>query len=101
MEEIREIHTDFLQAVVSWVFLPLRVEYGVSEDRENWRSVAILTNTVDEKTGGMFIHPFHAKFKPVKTRYIRVSAESMKNCPDWHKGAGGLAWIFADEIVVR
>jgi hypothetical protein len=101
VDEVREIHTDFLQAVISWVFLPVRVEYCLSEDGEIWITAAELKNSVDERTDGMFIHPFHAKFKPVRARFIKVIAENMKVCPDWHKGAGGPSWIFADEIIVR
>jgi hypothetical protein len=34
-------------------------------------------------------------------RYIRVKGVNMKTCPLWHKGAGGPAWIFSDEITVE
>jgi len=30
-----------------------------------------------------------------------VKVTGTGTCPDWHKGAGGKAWIFADEIIVR
>jgi hexosaminidase len=101
LHDIGEISTDFLQAVISWVFLPLTVEYSLSEDGKDFTTVALLKNTVDEKAGDMFIHSFTAAFKPVRARFVRVRARNRKICPDWHKGAGGPAWIFADEIVVR
>ena len=34
-------------------------------------------------------------------RYVRLRATGVKTCPDWHPGAGGKAWIFVDELVVR
>ncbi|MEO2186507.1 MAG: hypothetical protein ABGX30_08015, partial [bacterium] len=34
-------------------------------------------------------------------RFVRVQAINRKICPDWYDGAGGKAWIFADEIVIQ
>jgi len=34
-------------------------------------------------------------------RYVRIEAENVGICPDWHPGAGGKTWIFVDEIVVE
>jgi len=36
-----------------------------------------------------------------KVRYVRVKAENISVCPEWHPGAGGKAWLFIDEIVVK
>jgi hypothetical protein len=36
-----------------------------------------------------------------QARYIRVRARSVGVCPEWHAGAGGPAWVFADEIRVN
>ena len=44
---------------------------------------------------------FPAYFNNQTTRYIKVKAESIKKCPEWHPGAGGKAWLFIDEIVVE
>jgi hypothetical protein len=33
--------------------------------------------------------------------HIRVVAKNIGTCPDWHQGAGGKAWIFADEIIIE
>ncbi|MCK7520336.1 MAG: hypothetical protein MZV64_22965 [Ignavibacteriales bacterium] len=33
--------------------------------------------------------------------FVRVLAQSLGAVPDWHYGAGGKAWLFADEIVVE
>ena len=34
-------------------------------------------------------------------RYIKVKATNIGECPEWHKGAGGKAWLFVDEIIVE
>lgn len=34
-------------------------------------------------------------------RFIRFHVEGTKMLPDWHPSAGGMSWVFVDEIVVR
>ena len=34
-------------------------------------------------------------------RYVHIQAINRGVCPDWHDGAGGKAWVFADEIIVE
>ncbi|MGQ1788237.1 hypothetical protein [Saccharicrinis sp. GN24d3] len=36
-----------------------------------------------------------------KARYIKIKAKSVGQCPDWHPGKGGKAWLFAEEIVIK
>lgn len=38
--------------------------------------------------------------KPVKTRYIKVVAESIKTLPEWHEKKGDKAYLMIDEIRV-
>ena len=46
------------------------------------------------------IEDFAARLNGVKARYLKVVAKSIGVCPPGHPGAGGKAWIFADEIIV-
>ena len=39
--------------------------------------------------------------KGLKGRYVKVLAKNRGVCPSWHPGAGGKAWIFADEISIE
>ena len=39
--------------------------------------------------------------KNIEARYIRVKARNIMECPDYHPGAGGLSWIFSDEIIIN
>ncbi|MFH0992637.1 MAG: hypothetical protein V1799_21785 [bacterium] len=34
-------------------------------------------------------------------RHFRIRAKNIGVCPEGHPGAGGKAWLFLDEIVVR
>lgn len=99
--KISTISTDFLQNGDASIFLPLDVEYAVSDDGRNYRQVALVKNEVSERKEGAFIHSFSKGITQQRARYIRVKASNMKTCPPWHRGAGGPAWIFADEIVVE
>ncbi len=98
---IRLISARFLQAAGSWVFLPLKVEYLVSDDGKNWQTLTTIPYEKLQKTDKPGIHDFDYKFEKHNVRFVRVKAENMGVCPDWHAGAGGKAWIFVDEVVVK
>jgi hypothetical protein len=99
--EVSSISVDFLQDIESWIFMPLTVEFSISEDGRRYRDIGGVKNTVPEDKYGATIEPFRVRFEPVKARFVRVRGINMKTCPGWHKGAGGKAWIFTDEITVR
>jgi alpha-L-fucosidase len=98
---VSSIGTDFLQDIESWIFMPVAVEFSVSEDGRRYRDVGAVRNAVPERRDGAVVEPFAVRFEPLKVRFVRVKAVNMKACPAWHKGAGGKAWIFIDEITVR
>jgi hexosaminidase len=41
------------------------------------------------------------EFPSVAASKLRITARSLKVCPEWHRGAGQPSWIFIDEIVVE
>jgi hypothetical protein len=47
------------------------------------------------------IQQYTVKFDRQPVRYVRVVAKNQAICPDWHLGAGGKAWVFADEVTVK
>ena len=96
---LSHIEMNFLKAINSWVFLPVNVKIEVSNDGKHYR-------LLQEKKGDNSDHhflvksvPFNFRFSPVKVRYLRVVATSMKTCPQWHRGYGNPSWIFTDEII--
>lgn len=94
------INTAFLQDIASWIFLPTVVEFFVSENGERFESLGMLPASEDPRCEGALRSPASLSFKPRRVRYVRVKAVNMKQCPSWHKGAGGKAWVFCDEIQV-
>jgi len=102
--EISTIRTDFLQEIKSWIWLPNKVEYFISEDGKEFQKVGEVLKKADEKEPEAFIESFISNFDKVKTRFVKVKTSSMLRCPKWHFGHNyqeGKAWIFADEIVVN
>ena len=83
-----------------WIFMPLYVEYETSVDGTEWKHFARAENDLSEKASGSFIKTFLAEAW-TSARYVKVKAKNMGVCPDWHKGAGLKAWIFADEFIIE
>lgn len=98
---LKEISATFLQNAGSWIFMPDFVEYTISLDGENFQSSITIKNETPTDHPDAMIKAFTAKFTDAKARYIKVLAKNISVCPPAHPGAGGKAWIFVDEIVVR
>jgi hexosaminidase len=99
--EFSQIRMNFLKAVNSWVFLPVKIKIEMSEDGKNFRVLEEKNTDDTDKSYLVKSIPFNFRFDPVKARYLRVTATSMKKCPEWHRGFGKPSWIFIDEIIVN
>ena len=99
--EIDTVLCGFLQYNNAWIFLPqtMRVYGGNSPDELELLGVAKPVRKPRER--GEFAETLTVAFPPRSVRYLRVVAENLGVCPEWHEAAGADAWIFADEIVVR
>jgi hypothetical protein len=91
----------FLQDINAWIFLPQGVVFSAAGADSVWRPLGTIPNQTPARQSGAFSMPFQLEIQPQSLRYIRVQATNIKTCPPWHKGVGGQAWIFADEIVVE
>ena len=99
--EISEIQMNFLKDVNSWIFLPVDIKIEASDDGKHYRLLAEQHGDTADRSYLVKSVPFDFKFQPVTTRYLRISAISMKTCPEWHRGYGKPSWIFTDEIIVE
>ncbi len=99
-KEFSRISINFLKAVNSWVFLPVNINVEVSEDGQNYASVAQVQGDTQDQNYLVKSIPFDLRFEKQTARYLRITAESLKTCPDWHRGFGKPSWIFVDEVVV-
>ena len=98
---ISYLSAHFLQDLYSWIFMPEYVTFSVSTDGKHFRFLGKVNNTVPENKWGSILESFTLRIKPVKARYVRVFGKSIINIPQWHKGRGHKAYIFADEITVK
>lgn len=96
---LKEVGISFLQNQGSWIFFPNIVEISVSENGQNFE----LIHEAEIETDVSLAH----EIKEVNTstqvngQYIKIIAENVSVCPEWHPGAGGKAWLFVDEIVIK
>ena len=101
IETVRSVSTGFLQDQNSWIFMPVEVEYSLSVDGIDFVVVAVVRNDVSPREEGAIIKEFTDRSVDRDARYVKVRAKNRGVCPDWHKGAGGKAWIFIDEIIIE
>ena len=98
---INKISTGFLQAIGTWIWMPTEVEYFVSNDGKNFKSVGIVYNAVPDNVYTAVFTDFSYELKEISARYVKVKAKNYGTIPNWHLGGGGDSWIFVDEIVIE
>jgi hypothetical protein len=85
----------------SWIFLPKKVIVEVSNASKSRVCSISITHDIELSTPESLIKEFTSDLDMTNARYIRIQAENVGFCPDWHPGAGGKAWLFVDEIIVQ
>jgi predicted alpha-1,2-mannosidase len=99
LQIVNKVGMGFLQDENSWIFMPRYVRFEVSENGRDYWDLGNVINRISQKTKGAVIKDFSISLqKPITIRYIRVFADNIGKCPEWHKGAGNKAWLFSDEI---
>lgn len=99
VRKIRNVTCGFLRNQVSWIFLPQFIEIALSIDNQKFRVVKNWQGQ-DKRNPEPKFKDYSADLKSESARYVRIRAKNRGQCPSWHIGAGGKAWIFADEIMV-
>ncbi len=99
--EVSDVSLSCLEVQGSWIFYPTSVEVLLSEDGKQFQSAGRMEFDAATKTQGEHKRDFRIDTANKRGRFIRVRAASLMKCPDWHLGAGGGAWMFVDEVVVR
>jgi len=101
LQEIHSLSAGFLQDPGSWIFMPEYVEFSISNDGKTFIPVGRVNNNISQRDNDIVIKEFKINVYPKQVRYIKVFAKSVIDCPEWHKGAGGKAWLFVDEIMIQ
>jgi predicted alpha-1,2-mannosidase len=101
-KSISSIEIGFLQDIQSWIFYPKKVAYFISEDGKNFQTLGETSTVFPDNEYGAFTENLSFKLnRASNARYVKVVATNYGLCPEWHLGAGGTTWIFADEITVE
>ena len=98
---INKIAAGFLHNQRDWIFLPVNIEFGVSNDGKTVEHSSLIENKIPSDKPDISRHEFSHSLNNVKGRFVHIKAKNINTCPDWHPGAGGKAWIFADEVIVE
>ncbi len=99
-DTLRGVTLGCLQDINSWIFFPAYVECSLSADGKVFGKPVQIINNVPVRDDKVQIHRFTMDFAPAFAGYVKVHAKNIGICPPWHKGAGGLAWVFVDELEV-
>jgi len=98
---LNSITTSFLHDTKPWIFLPKHIEMSISEDGKSYTKIMERDNSVELNKNGKYVKEIKCDANNLQTRFIKIKAKNIKECPDWHQGAGGKAWLFIDEIIVE
>ena len=100
-EKITQIEVGLLESQPSWIFLPTHVKISFSDNGKDFQNEKTVALDDGEQNGNPNRQVAEIANIEHSSRFIRVQAINRKTCPEWHLGAGGWAWIFADEIIVQ
>lgn len=98
---VTSVSAGFLSSPGAWIFPPVEVEYSLSVDGKQYSPAARERFVIDSTANRSSMMRTHARFPETEARFVRIHARNVGICPPWHRGAGGKAWIFVDEIAVR
>ena len=78
------------------------IEDGVYEDRKKYTTMASEKYSPDPQNTPSEIRIHNFDFSPVKARYVKIVAKSVKQMPSWEGRAriGDPAFMFVYEIIV-
>ena len=102
--EVRNINTlalGCLQDIRSWIFYPKQVKYWISTDGKIFDYAGEVKTTFADNIEGSFTNDYSLNVNNLEAKYIKIKAENYGVCPNWHLGAGGVTWIFIDEVIIK
>lgn len=100
LREVSEIDLRFLENQASWIFLPEDIDVLWSANGKDYYEFSAKSDALVDVLYSK-IHQYTFKHEAVEARYIRIKAKNIGVCPEGHPGAGGKAWLFSDEIIIR
>lgn len=98
--KISNVAVSFLENQSAWIFQPNKIDIYISSDNKNFQKIAKFENEIKPNMI-MEAKDYQKAFNSTSARFVKVKAKNISECPTWHHGKGGKAWVFIDEIVVK
>lgn len=101
---IDSVYINFLRDENSWIFLPVKIEYNLSDLPNAYPEPMMinekpLRSVADAANGNLQVATYGGQMNKTG-RYLHVTVSGIGKCPVGHPGAGKPAWLFADEITI-
>ena len=96
-ETISKIKINTLLGEGSWIYFPKEIQFLVSEDGKNFKSI----QTVSQKEVSLKGGRIEVNFPNTKAKFVKVIAVNNGIIGDGMPGAGSQSWLFVDEISVE
>ncbi|WP_417428226.1 GH92 family glycosyl hydrolase [Halpernia sp.] len=102
-KEISTISADFLQDTRSWILMPTKAEFFISDDGKNFKKMGEINSKTNPQDYNIQIEKLAISFVKTNTRYIKIIAKNFGKLPEWHQGfpSNGDAYIFVDEVEIK
>ena len=84
-----------------WIFNPKSIAVSVSEDGKEFTEVALANYEAEGENDPNDLKEYTLDFPETSAKYLKIHAKPVTSIPAWHPGAGGGAFLFVDEVVVR
>lgn len=84
----------------SWILHPKQVSCMISGDGITWDPVGTIVVDGNQKSEEV-TRNYNFKGNFVQKQYVRFLVSGTLILPSWHPSAGGLSWVFLDEIIVE
>jgi hexosaminidase len=97
---MNRITVGFFTASSSLVVFPEYVEYFVSDDKENFKSVGKVNKEFSLKDPTWLNEDISVELNNTSGRYVKIFAKNPLTVPNWHPAAGWKVWLMVDEIVI-
>jgi hypothetical protein len=99
--QVRAIAAEFVQVTEPAVYLPVSVDFAVSENGTNFRTVATVKPKATEQDKG----PLHERIQvtdlDVKAKAVRIRVANGGTVPPDHRAPQALRWTFISEVLVN
>lgn len=96
-ESFSNVQLNFIYGPENWIYFPQMIEISISDDGKNFKAIKQINGKeIQEVNGKMNINLGNQT-----ARFVKVFVKNHGKIAEGNAGAGHLAWLFVDEILVK